>query len=395
MNEPIKVLVTSRSQAALRTLQQTLAGQSELACTFHLVSNGHTDPLHGVDFTPDVLLLRFDAEHLAELVTLAESDSTGRPPLVVIGPAGSAEATRLAIRSGARDFLFEPVRPEELIAALVRVGREQRPASERAQGGVIDAVVGASGGVGASFIACNLAHLLATTARRSTLLLDLDINYAPLAHFLDLKPQRGLIEALDVLDTLDEHALKGYVNRHRSGLDVLCAVPDAVVLSRDLQAERLAGLLHVLATQYQHVMVDVPHQIDMLNAAVFGMARNVLVVLEQSVLHVKNAAKLLRILTKELGVRPERIRLIVNRFSRRSSVTLEDIQKALDFGKPVAVPNHYQLSLDSIDTGMPLADLDKDAAVLRALFDVQADLIGTTRTARGGLFSRLPLFARK
>jgi pilus assembly protein CpaE len=391
---PIKVLVTSRSQAALRALQTTLAPERALSCIFRLIVNGHTDPMHGVDFVPDVLLLRFDAEHLAELTALAESSSTPRPPVVVIGPAGNADGARLAVRSGARDFLLEPVRTEELVASLVRVGREQRQVSER-QHGAIDTVIGAAGGVGASFIACNLAHLLATEARRSCLLLDLDTVYAPLAHFLDLKPQRGLMEALDEIDTLDEHALKGYVSRHRSGLDLLCVVPNAEVLTREARAERLASLLGLLCKQYQHVVVDVPHRIDAAGAATLGMSRNILLVLEQSVLHVKNAAKLLRILTKELGIPRERIRAIVNRFNRRGSVTPEDIEKSLDCGKVIAVPNHYQLSIDSIDTAVPLFELDKDAPVVRSLLGIQADLVGTARVARGGLLGRIPLFARK
>ncbi len=180
------------------------------------------------------------------------------------------------------------------------------------------------------------------------------------------KPQLGLVEALEVVDTLDEHALKGYVTRHRGGLSLLSAVPDAEVFSRDVKADRLPALMQVLAIQFQNVVVDVPHQLDEMSAGALGMARHVLVVLEQSVLHVKNAAKLVRMLTKELGVAPDRIRLVLNRYNKRSNVTVEDIERALDFGKVVTLPNHYQLSLDSIDTAKPLFDLDKDAAVLRA-----------------------------
>jgi pilus assembly protein CpaE len=393
-NGPIKVMVASRSAAALRTLQATLAPERALSCTFRQIVNGHTDPLHGVVEVPDVLLLRFDHEHLAELTTLAESSATSRPALVVLGPAGSAEGARLAVRSGARDFLSDPVHAEELVASLLRVGRAQRAAAEQLRGS-IDAVIGASGGVGSSFIACNLSHLLATEAHRSCLLLDLDTAYAPLAHFLDLKPERGLMEALEEIGTLDEHALKGYVSRHRSGLDLLCAVPNADVMTRAPEAERLVSLLQLLCKQYQHVVVDVPHRVDALSAAALGMSRNILVALEQSVLHVKNAAKLVRVLTKELGIPRERIRAVVNRFNRRSSVTLEDIAKSLDCGKVIAVPNHYQLSIDSIDTAVPLFELDKDAPVVSSLLDIQADLLGTARVARGGFLGRIPLFARK
>ena len=394
MNDRWKILVASRSQTALSALEASLKGRPELDCTFRLISNGHTDPLHGVEQLPDVLLLRFDPEHLAELRTLAEADSAARPPLIVVGPPVNPEAMRLAIRSGAKDFLLEPLTADDLVAALGRLNRDSR---RTAQGlpGVLDVVVGAAGGVGTSFIACNLAHLTVAASQRSCLLVDLDINYAPLTHFLDLRPERGLVEALAELETLDEHALSGYVCKHRSGLHVMCSVPKAVVLSRDLHAERLAGLMQMVTGQYQHVIVDAPHHIDALNATVFGMARSVLVVLEQSVLHVKNAARLLSILTQELGLPRERIRVILNRCNKRSAVQLADVQRTLEIPKIVCVPNHYQLSLDSIDTAKPLFDLDKDAGVVRALHELQMELGGTARPSRPGLLGRLPLFARK
>ncbi len=153
--------------------------------------------------------------------------------------------------------------------------------------------------------------------------------------------------------------------------------------------------MQALGMHYQNVVVDVPHQLDAMSAGVLGMARHVLVVFEQSVLNVKNTSKLLRILTKEIGVTPDRIRLVLNRFNRRSNIAVEDIERTLDFGKITILPNHYQLSLDSIDTAKPLFDLDKDAPVLRALFDLQSELLGTQRAPRGGLLSRLPMFTRK
>src|SRR5688572_11710107 len=392
--DPIKVLVASRSQAALRALQASLEKERALSCTFKLIVNGHTDPLHGVDFVPEVLLLRFDSEHLTELAALAEAPSARRPALVIVGPQGNAEVMRLAVRSGAKDILFEPVRPEEIVASVVRVGSEQRSSADRSRGAV-DSVIGAAGGVGASFIACNLAHLLATSARKSTLLLDLDTTYSPLAHFLDLKPERGLMEALVEVDTLDEHALKGYVSHHRSGLNVMTAVPDADVFASQPSPERLASLLRLLPALYQHVVVDVPHKIDAAGAAAIDASRHILIVLEQSVLHVKNGAKLVRALTRELGIPRERIRAVVNRFSKRSSVALDDIDKSLACGKAIAVPNEYQLSIDSIDSAVPLFEMDKAGSVVRSLLDLQADLAGAARASRSGLLGRLPLFTRK
>ncbi len=117
--------------------------------------------------------------------------------------------------------------------------------------------------------------------------------------------------------------------------------------------------MQLLTAQYQNVVVDVPHQLDAMGAGALGVARHVLVVLEQSVLHVKNASKLLRVLTKEIGVAPGRMRIILNRYSRRSNVTVEDIERALDFGKVTTCRTTISYHSDSIDTANPCSTWTK------------------------------------
>src|SRR5262245_60114328 len=126
MTKTLKVLLASRSPEALKALTGALAGAPGLHCSTRLISNGHTDPLHGVHPSPDLLVLRFDASSLAELATLAQSSPDTRPPLIVVGPAGSPEAMRQAIRAGARDFLVEPLNADEFVAAVERLRHEPR-----------------------------------------------------------------------------------------------------------------------------------------------------------------------------------------------------------------------------------------------------------------------------
>jgi DNA-binding NarL/FixJ family response regulator len=216
MTRKLKVLVASRSAEALRILSASLEGLPNIAPTSRLISNGHTDPLHDARPMPDVLVLRFDAESLAELESLSRSNPDTRPPLIVVGPAGSADAMRLAVRSGARDFLAEPLNVDDFVAAIERLRSEPRRTAQAAPQADVTLVLGAAGGVGTSFVACNLAHAMQKETGEPTLLLDLDVNSAPLTSFLDLTPERGLPTALSEVEYLDQHALTGYVTRHRS-----------------------------------------------------------------------------------------------------------------------------------------------------------------------------------
>lgn len=394
MRTRLKVLLASRSAPALKALGASFVNIPDVDCVAKLVSNGHSDPLHNVSPLPDVLLLRFDTEHLAELAALAGSDPAARPPLIVVGPAGSAEAVRLAIRAGAKDFLPEPLDSRELAGAIERI-RTDLKRSAPAPAGDVTAVVGAAGGVGASFLACNLALSLAAERDSSVLLVDLDFTYAPLAGFFDLHPVRGLLEALGEVEALDEHALAGYVARHASGLRVIGAAGEAPALSREVDPSRLALLLNVLAAWHRHVILDVPRHLDGPGATALGMAKHVLVVVQQSVAQLRSAVRLTNVLTREIGIDRERIRIVVNRWQKRATVGLEDIQQALE-APTIAVPNHYAAALASIDSGIPLIQADVTSPVARAVQQLKESIGGAVPVARAGFLRRaLPMFSRE
>jgi len=394
MAQKLRILLASRSSEALRRLGESLAGAKDLACTTRLISNGHTDPLHDVHPLPDVLVLRFDAESLAELATLSHSSPDTRPPLIVVGPAASPDAMRLAIRSGARDFLAEPLDSNEFIAAIERLRHEPRRMSSQAQQAEVTLVLGAAGGVGTSFVACNLAYSLASEGRAPALLIDLDINCAPLTSFLDLAPERGLPTALGEVEYLDRHALSGYVTKHRSGLHLLGAPSKSPLLAKDLDASRFATLMGVVSESYRDVVVDGSHILDELGLTIVGMSRHIVVVVQQSVVQLRQAARLLQILFAQCGVPDDRITVVVNRYIKRSAVELADIQRTLAREKLVIVPNHYKSVLSSLDGGMPLLEFEPSSPAAKAIVELRRVLTGVPRADRAGLLRRaLPIFS--
>ena len=389
----IRLLVASRSANTARLLQSHLSGVTGIEVRTQIIANGHADPLHGVEAEPDVVLLHVGAAQTAELAAWSMRPTPRRPALIVIGPAGDAEITRLAIRCGARDFLSEPLTKSDLIAAVQQVCAERR--AQTAPGrGAVHVFVGAAGGAGSSFIAANVAHMLAAHARRSVALVDLDLNFAPTAHHLNLVPQRGLVEALDEVATLDENALLGFGAVHASGLRLYSSTSKHAVLSKDLPPDRLAAFLSLLANHHQDVVIDAPHTIDPLTATAFGTAGDLYLVLQQSTLHVRNATRLLRMLNDELGVSPERIRVLVNRYSKDSAMQLDDIARALGIGVTTTVPSYYHRALASSDSGVPLYEADRAAPITKALLEIVAQIAGTPPEKPGLLRRVFPSFLR-
>jgi pilus assembly protein CpaE len=370
------VLLASRSSKALASLGAVLANVPEITLSKRLLGDGQADPLAGLETAPDVLVLRFDAESVAELSALAGTHPGTRPPLILVGPAGNPDALRLAVRSGARDFLVEPVDPSEFVAAVERLLNEPVPGHAPHEEAHVTVVLGAAGGVGASFVACNLAHALATEGRQPTLLMDLDLNDAPLASFLDLSPERGLLEALAEVKSLDEHAIYGYVTKHRSGLHLMGAPSKVLVSDKDLDTRRFSALMNLIAKRYDHIVVDASHGAGALALTALTMARSVVVVVQQSVVQLRQAARLIRLMTGEIGIPESHLLVVVNRYTKRSTVALDDIRRTLARERLMTLPNKYETALSSIDGGIPVLEMDRSSAVAQAIIELQMDISG-------------------
>lgn len=393
MSQKLKVVVAGRSARALKPLADALAGGAELACSTYLVGDGHADDLSRLDPVPDVLVVHFDAENPVEFASLVAASPDSRPPMIIVGPAGNAEAVRLAVRSGARDFLADPVKPEDLVAAVLAV-RSDAARAKGAQRAEIVVVLGAAGGVGTSVVACNLALAIIRETKAPTLLLDHDVNAAPLAGFLDLSPERGLPAALAEVEYLDDQALTGYVAKHSSGLKLMGAPAASLLQPRDIDLERLATLLGFLSSNFRYIVVDGSHALDDVTVTALGMARTVVLVVQQSVVQLKKAARTLGTLCNEIGIPADRILVVVNRYGKHTTVGLEDIRRALGHPHVTVLPSHYKSVLASIDSGMPLLEYDESSPVSKALVELQQEIVSGQHVEHHGLLRRaLPIFS--
>lgn len=388
MAQKLRVVVAGRSKGALTPLAEGLIQVSDVACSTHLISDNQQGLLSNLRPRPDVLVLRFEADNLADLAALADSDRDGRPVLIVVGPAGNADAIRLAMRSGARDFLPEPVRPEELAAVLDGLRDATNRGGSGSGRGDLTVVVGAAGGVGTSLIACNLALAYMLESKAPTLLVDLDVNAAPLASFLDLAPERGIPAALAEVELLDEHALPGYVTKHETGLRLMGAPATSLVPYRDIDVTRVGLLMDLLTSNFGHVVADASHTLDELSVAVLGRATTVVLVMQQSVVQLKKTARMLRILTREIGILDDHILVVVNRRIKHSTVALEDIRRTLRRERLPVVPNDYKSALASIDSGVPLLKFDRSSTVSKAIVELQRQIAGEQQVERGSFLRR-------
>ena len=389
----LKILIAGRSKLAVNHLSQSLGERSEFVLTTRILGNGHADPLHGVSEPPDLLLLHHGPGH-SELGFLAGSGQANQLPLIVCGPGDDPESMRLAMQAGARDYLSETAPQSDLVASLLRI-RDETVRSGSLSLGRLIVVLNGKGGSGASFLATNLAHGLVVNDGAQVTLVDLDIQFGGLCRYLDIRPKVGILQALEVAKQMDDISAAAYTCEHSSGLRLLAAPSTRFVPSSEIQIDELDALLKVFLSINDFVIADSPNRLDTLNEFFLERADKIVLVVQQSLPHVQDAARTIQLLTREFAIPEDRISVVVNRFSKNALIDLSDIRKALRKDKLITVPNQYKLAAESINSGIPVAELSKNAPLAKGIRNLQTALDNTESEPTGSFLARaLPSILR-
>ena len=383
----LKVLIASRSKGAADDVRTMLLSHGGCDVDMHLITNGSTDPLQGATRIPDLLVL-YDQYAQPELEALkSRAAQADMPALLVFGPGDDPLTIRLAMRAGARDYLTVPLQKAELFEIVDTIVRENDSNRERTAGSM-HVFINGKGGSGATFLATNVAHGLASSGHKVTLV-DLDLQSAGLSRYLDLVPKQDVFEAIQAVDKLDELAAVSFTNEHRSGLRVLAATTSQLRMNQDVDAVRLVKLLNLYRSFNDFVIVDMPRNIDLMNAAVIEACTHITLVTQQSFPHLNDTARLLQILNADLHADMSSISVVLNRYSRNLPVTEQDVESALGVSNIIKIPNHFRLASESVNSGLPLSEVDEKSSVARGLRGLYAELGMAEEADRPGVFSSL------
>jgi pilus assembly protein CpaE len=386
MTQSLSILLVSRRKDVLDHLEQVLIA-ADFAPSRQHNSNGHVDPLHGVDPLPELVVLHLSHLWREELEAVAARPPDRRPALIIIGPASDVNVMRLAMQAGARDLVPDTAVKSDLLPAIQRMQDERRrPAKVTA--GRVSVFMNAKGGCGATMLACNVAHVLAAKSKQRTALLDLDLQFGAAPLYLDLYPKRGIAQAMENLAGLDEVALDGYFAKHASGLNVLSHAANEPLTASNVSPAAASQLLSVALRTHEHVVVDMPRSVDAMTTAVMQRAHQVVLVLQQSVTAVRDATRLVQWLRSDVGLAKDQMCVVINRFEKGATVAVDDIQKTLGCNDATLVPNDFQTVSECINSGTALLDYAGSASITRAVMTLETRLGGTSAQARSGVIAR-------
>ncbi|MGB1254809.1 MAG: AAA family ATPase, partial [Thiolinea sp.] len=287
---------------------------------------------------PELLVLEFSGEYQIVLNSLNKISPERRPVLIAIIPAEDAQLLRQAMHAGARDYLVQPLdvlNLQTMVESFLRESGNHKPRSP----GKVTAVISATSNADSAFITANLAQITAERAKQSVMVLDLDLQFSSLPVILDVEPERSLLQAMEVIETLDEVALNAYLTNHESGLKVLCSLVDDIALPGEISADSIHQVITIAGHVSQNLFINLPHIIDPLSSQVVDDADQIIICIEQSFPSMNFAKGLLNILLNELDVPAQKIILLVNRFRNKHKILQPEIEKTIGLKPTIIVPS--------------------------------------------------------
>jgi len=325
--------------------------------------------------TPDIGLVALDKDPEKALDLVTKLGAAAAPcSVLVTSSSNDGNLILRAMRAGAKEFVTQPVRIDDLMAALDRIGSQRAGAEGKRRGSTVIAVVGATGGVGTTSLAVNLGCILAREAENSVALIDLDLCLGDADVLLDSIPDYTLIDVAQNVTRLDFSLLKRSLTRHSSGLFLLprpAQIEDAMLIS----AEDIQRVIGLLKATFTHLLLDMSKSFSPIDRVAMRTADQIVLVTQLDVPCLRNVVRLMQMFHEMDGV-PEKIKVVVNRYGLEAGQI--SVKKARDtIGHDIfwQLPNDYRAMVEARNNGVPLIEQAPKAKITQELI-LLADALG-------------------
>jgi pilus assembly protein CpaE len=334
---------------------------------------------------PDIGFIAMDSDP-QRAVKLIQETLAKSPNCSILVSSTSTDGRLIleSMRAGAKEFLTEPLRTEDLSAALQRVKRQTsgNTSITAKDGCQVFAVAGATGGVGSSSVAVNLACALAADPTNSVVLVDLDVALGDDDVFLDTIPEYTLADIAQNVERLDLTLLRKSLTVHSTGVHLL---PRPMQLDeiRLITPDKLQRVLGLLKTSFTHMVIDTSKSFSELDMLAIRSADEVLMLTQLDLPCLRNVVRLLMTFDEDEALR-SKVKVVVNRYGQDSGQI--SLKKARDtIGREVywQIPNDYRVMVEVRNNGVPLLQHAPKAAITQSIGQLADSLCGKTRDEEG------------
>ena len=298
--------------------------------------------------------------------------------VVMITSTLDAAVMLRAMRAGVNECVTAPFSRSDLEEAIDRVTARVPPTTTAAAGDLY-AFIGATGGIGTTTMAVNVATALAQEAPGNTLFIDLHLSYGDAADFFAVRPRFSVIDALENASRLDKTVFGGLIASSKTGVDVMASAGRPV---GSIDATQVRAVLSFALRHYRYTVLDVPRSDAPLLDALEEV-RKIVLVANQQVMSIKNGSRLLTMLRHRYN--EARLMVALTRYDPKAEIGQDDVERVFGVSVAHTVPNDYLVALQALNRGRPLL-LDNHSSLADSYQCMARDLRGEAdrpKRARG------------
>jgi pilus assembly protein CpaE len=279
---------------------------------------------------PDFLVVDFGQPGMQSV--MAEIRSREAPVSVIaVHALGDPQTILTALRLGAREFLSPPLNEKALRDAVRSIENEKVVGEARRRAATAVGFLAATGGCGATTIACHVAAELRRSGAGQVGLLDFDLAAGMAGFWFGTNGSYSVLDAVHNLHRMDTSLWKGLVSNVQPQLDVLAA-PAEIPLSGLPGMRGFSEVLRFARSQYDWIVADLAAHLTPLSVTLLEDLDTLFVVATPEVASLLQTRRTIQRVI-QLGCSKGKLKVLVSRVQKDQVVSVEELKNMI--GLPV------------------------------------------------------------
>lgn len=322
---------------------------------------------------PDVVVLEMDGALGNQVFELVERFKTQYRNMVfmMMSKDTSTELLLRAMRSGISEIIALPLTEQSMLKVLDR--QQTKFTTKASHASKVLSFISCKGGSGNTFIATNIAYIIANGFNKKTLLIDANTYFGDASMYItNINPSMTLADVCKQMERFDYAFLASSLLTVSPNLSVLAAAENPAD-SSEILPEHLEKIIRVARNYYDYIILDLGRQVDALTVKALDLSDTVYPVLQLVLPYVRDAKHMLD-LFKSLGYSSEKIKPIVNRYIKSSKLKLTDISGIVNPQTVITLPNDYDAVTDSVNQGVSVYHAYRSKPITKSLIHLSESI---------------------
>jgi pilus assembly protein CpaE len=364
----MQTLIISDDEALGSRIRLTLLGMGHECPPSNLVRPDRAlDALASAK--PQLGVLAVGSELGEAISTIGHVKRAAGCPMLVVGSLANPKSVLQVLRSGADDYVDQVDLEDELPGVADGLIAGTRGGTQL---GHIVAVLGPSGGSGATTVAVNMAVTLAKQ-HKSACFVDLKLATGDAASLLDIRPIHSLVDLLQNVDRIDRSIFERTLSRHDCGVALL-ASPRRYDVREMVSPAGTARILELARSVSPFVVLDIDSALGPEQMQALQVSDAIVIVMRLEFNSLCNVRQAIDYLTRH-NINRERLMVVANRQGQPKEIPIAKVEEALGQKVSLFIPDDPKTVIRANNNGIPVVNDSPSARCSKNLVQL-ATLVG-------------------